>query len=92
MKRQFPSIPLVRRSVALPQELVDAVQAVAPEGLRHNLNRVVIVALQEFVARQKARAFAEAMAEMAADPEIDRLNTALAAEFRETEADGLPHD
>jgi hypothetical protein len=48
----------VRRSVALPQELVDEVQAVAPRELQGNWNRLVMVALQEFAARQKATAFA----------------------------------
>ena len=53
----------VRRSVALPKELIDEVQTVAPIELRDNLNRLVIVALQDFAARQKAHAFEEAMAQ-----------------------------
>ena len=44
---------IVRRSVALPQELVEEVQAVAPADLRHNLNRLVIVALQELPPGRK---------------------------------------
>ena len=81
---------VIRRSVALPQELVEEAQAVAPADLRHNLNRLVIVALQEFAARQKARAFEETMAQMAADPALQRVNATIAEEFRETEEDGLP--
>ena len=81
----------VRRSVALPQELVEEVQAVAPADLRHNLNRLVIVALQEFAARQKARTFEETIAQMAADPALQRMNATIAEELRETEEDGLPH-
>ena len=81
---------IVRRSVALPQELVEEVQAVAPADLRHNLNRLVIVALQEFAAQQKARAFEQAMAQMAADPAIQQVNATIAKEFLETEKDGLP--
>ena len=57
----------VRRSVALPKELIDEVQTVAPVELRDNLNRLVIVALQDFAAKQKAHAFEKAMAQMAAD-------------------------
>ena len=82
---------IVRRSVALPQELVEEVQAVAPADLRHNLNRLVIVALQKFAARQKARTFEETIAQMAADPALQRMNATIAEELLETEEDGLPH-
>ena len=75
----------------MPQELVEEAQAVAPADLRHNLNRLVIVALREFAARQKVRAFEETMAQMAADPALQRVNATIAEEFRETEEDGLPH-
>ena len=59
----------VRRSVALPRQLVEAASAAAPPELRQNLNRLVTVALQEFAARRKARAFEEAMAQW---PQIPR--------------------
>ena len=60
----------VRRSVALPRELVAEASTVAPPELRQNLNSLVTVALQEYVVRRKERAFEEAMARMAADPAI----------------------
>jgi len=75
----------IRRSVALPEPLVKELAEVAPRELRGNLNRLVVVSLQEFVARRKLEAFQEAMARMAADPAIH-------AEFTAAEADGLPHD
>lgn len=82
----------IRRSVALPRQVVDEAIALAPPELRKNLNRLVIVALQEFARRQRSRAFEEAMARMAADPAIQRecavLNTGLAA----ADADGLDGD
>ena len=52
---------LVRRSVALSRQLVEEVSALAPPELRQNLNRLVTVALQEFAARQKARALADGL-------------------------------
>ncbi len=84
--------PGVRRSVVLPGHLIEEVRAVAPPGLEGNMNRLVTIALQEFVARRKARAFREAMAEMASDPAIRAENTAIAREFAAAENDGLPHD
>ena len=71
----------VRRSVALPRQLVEAASAAAPPELRQNLNRLVTVALQEFAARRKARAFEEAMAQMAADPAIRAECSAIEKEF-----------
>jgi len=82
----------VRRSVALPRILVEEVTAVAPPGMQGNLNRLVTVALKEFVARRKARAFRLSMAEMAADPAIRKENAAIAAEFASAENDGLTND
>ena len=64
----------VRRSVALSRDLVQEVSALAPRDLRQNFNRLVAVALQEFAARQRARTFEEAMAEMAADAACKTYN------------------
>jgi hypothetical protein len=91
MKTQQLS-PIVRRSVALPRSLVEEVAAAAPPDLRGNMNRLVTVALREFVARRKARAFRRAMAEMAVDPAIQLENTAIAREFAIAESDGLRDD
>lgn len=65
-----PASKTVRRSVALSRELVEEVNTVAPPELRHNLNRLVTVALREFAARRKTNAFEKAMAQMAADPAV----------------------
>lgn len=82
----------VRRSVALSRQLVEEVHALAPPELRQNLNRLVTVALQAFVAQQRARAFEEAMARMAADPAMRAECAAISREFAITEADGLKDD
>ena len=82
----------VRRSVALPKELIDEVQTVAPVELRDNLNRLVIVALQDFAAKQKAHAFEEAMAQMATDEQLQEESRAINEDFVVAEADGLADD
>lgn len=87
--RSKPATRTIRRSVALPRQLVEDVSALAPPELRQNLNRLVTVALQEFAAQRTARAFEEAMARMAADPAIRAECAAISRDFAATEADGL---
>lgn len=82
----------IRRSVALPRNLVDEATAVAPPELGQNLNRLVTVALQEFAAKRKAWAFEEAVAQMAADPAIRSECAAIEKDFSAAEADGLARD
>jgi len=82
----------IRRSVALPHGLVEEVRSVAPEELRGNLNRLVVVSLQEFVSRRRAEAFDAAMARMASDPAIRSECCAIAGEFAPADMDGLRHD
>jgi metal-responsive CopG/Arc/MetJ family transcriptional regulator len=82
----------VRRSVALPYKLIEEVRTVAPPELRENLNRLVTVALQDFITQRKKRSFEESMAQMAADPAIRKECAALSKEFSMAEADGLKND
>jgi hypothetical protein len=82
----------VRRSVALPRELVDDVLSVVPPELKGNLNRLVLVSLRDFVARRRAEAFEQRMAEMGTDPAIRSECAAISEEFTQTERDGLGHD
>jgi hypothetical protein len=82
----------VRRSVALPRNLVDEVVALAPPEARRNLNRLVTIALREFADRRKAHRFKEAMARMAADPEIRGETAGISREFTICETDGLKDD
>ena len=83
---------IVRRSFALPKNLVDEVTALAPAHARKNLNRLVTVVLRDFAARQKERAFEEAMVRMAADPAIRNEGASISREFRVCERDGLKDD
>lgn len=92
MKRAQKPVPMVRRSIALPRNLVDEVTSVAPHPLRQNFNRLVSTALRDFVEAQRAKAFEQAMQEMAADPEIQAECRAIARDFVRTELDGLPDD
>jgi hypothetical protein len=82
----------IRRSVALPRQLIKEASAVAPPELRQNLNRLVTVALQEFAAKRRERAFEQTIAQMAADPAIQAECDAITKDFTVAEADGLKHD
>ena len=79
----------IRRSVALPPQLVEDALSNAPEEVRGNFNQLVILSLQQYIANQKAAAFERAMIEMAADPAIRAECTVIAEEFKPTEMDGL---
>lgn len=82
----------VRRSVALPESLAAEVMSVAPPGSEKNFNRVVLLALSEFVANRKKEAFALAMERMAADPAIVAECASVNRDFAEAETDGLADD
>lgn len=82
----------VRRSVALPRQLVEEVLSLAPPDTAGNLNRLVAESLREFVARRRAQLFEVAMTEMAADPAVRKECAAIAAEFAPAEMDGLRRD
>jgi hypothetical protein len=87
--RTETAVKTVRRSFALPGRLVREAAAAGPPELRGNLNRLVTVALQEYVARLRQRDFESAMARMAADPTVRRENARIAKAFRKAEGDGL---
>jgi len=89
MKRRPTTL---RRSVALPSALLGELNSVAPPELRTNLNRLVIVSLQEYVARRRREEFESAIAAMAEDPQVQSECAAIARDFAATEADGLGND
>lgn len=82
----------LRRSVALPKQLVDDAVRSAPSEIGDNFNRLMIISLQEYVARRKATAFEEAMARMASDPAIQAECRTIALEFAPADMDGLKDD
>lgn len=84
--------PIVRRSVALPEQLVQEALSWAPPEAAGNLNRLVAESLAEFIAQKKARAFEEAVAAMATDPAIRKECAVIADEFACAELDGLGRD
>jgi hypothetical protein len=90
MQRHIKSPTTVRRSFVLPRALIESAAAKAPPELRRNMNRLVRVALQEYVARRAEREFEAAMASMAADPELRAASAAIAQAFIDAEGDGLP--
>ncbi len=87
-----PSANTLRRSVALPSTLISELNAVAPPELRTNLNRLVIVSLQEYVARRRRQEFDSAIAAMAEDPQVQAECAAIARDFATTEMDGFAND
>jgi hypothetical protein len=92
MGRVKKKAAVIRRSIALPRQVVDEVTAVAPAPLRHNFNRLVSTALREFAAVQRSRAFERTMSEMAADPQIRAECNAIERQFAKFELDGLDDD
>jgi hypothetical protein len=83
---------VIRRSVALPEQLVREALALAPPESAGNLNRLVADSLAEFIARKNASAFEDAMAAMAADPAIRKECVKIAQEFAAADRDGLERD
>lgn len=83
------SSPSIRRSVALPAELVKEAQRLAPRPLSGNFNRLVQNALEEYIRHRKALAFEESMALMARDPGIRYECDALEEGLGPAEGDGL---
>ena len=91
MKRR-PASSTLRRSVALPSALIDELKSVAPPELRSNLNRLVILSLQEYVSQRRRQEFESRVAAMAEDPEVQAECAAIARDFAATEMDGLRDD
>jgi hypothetical protein len=83
---------IVRRSIALPIELVEEIRSVAPKELGGNFNRLVITALKDFSARRKKSSFEEAINQMGSDPEVLTECRTVSRKFHKTEKDGLPVD
>jgi hypothetical protein len=75
--------------VALPSALIGELDSVAPPELRTNLNRLVILSLQEYISRRRRQEFDRAVAAMAEDPQIQAECAAIARDFAATEMDGL---
>ncbi|MGV8120191.1 MAG: hypothetical protein AB2L14_10570 [Candidatus Xenobiia bacterium LiM19] len=78
----------LRRSFVIPQVLVDEAVTLAPENLKMNLNRLVTVALQEYIKSRKEKAFEAAMAEMSKDRSLTGELKKIDREFIDTESDG----
>lgn len=81
---------MIRRSFALPAELVAQVSDAAPPEYRGNLNATVRAALEEYVRARRRRAFEKEMEEMAADPQVRAVNREIFAAFEPIDGEGLP--
>jgi hypothetical protein len=85
-------IKTVRRSIAIPRQLIEEIHRVAPPELEGNFNRLVITALHDYSARRKKETFEKEMAQMAAEPGIRCVLSDISAEFTRAENDGLSDD
>ena len=86
---RHPKSRTLRRSIALPEQLVREAVCNAPSDIGDNFSRLVTVALQEHIVRRKSNGFEEAMARMAADPAIQAECRLIEHEFAAAEMDGL---
>jgi len=80
---------VLRRSFAIPRNVMEDAQSVSPREIKQNLNRIVVVALKNYSEMMKNREFEKAMEEMAADPEIKYEVSAISKGLEHTENDGL---
>ena len=71
---------ITRRSLALPETIVSAACEAAPPELAGNFNRLVRVALEEYVRHRRERALQESLERMARDPAIRALIATRAGE------------
>ena len=82
----------IRRSVAIPESLANEAMTMAPAEPKKNFNRVVVLALTEFIASRNREAFARSMEMMAADNDVVSECSAIQRDFMPTETDGLSDD
>jgi predicted DNA-binding ribbon-helix-helix protein len=88
-RRKMRRSGTVRRSFALPLRLIEEVREATPSDGPGNLNALVRVALEEYLARRRDEEFGEAMERMADDPQVRRVSDLINREFRSAEGDGL---
>jgi hypothetical protein len=93
MKSQKTSqIKTVRRSIAIPLQLVEEIHRMAPPEMEGNFNRLVVTALREYSARRQKAFFEKEMALMAIDPGIRCVLDDISSEFIHADYDGLSDD
>jgi hypothetical protein len=89
MSRPASKIPVIRRSFALPGQLVKQAQAcVAPEQ-RDNLNGLLKMALESFVKQHRYEDFKRSMQALARDPKAVAELRRMSKDFASTDEDGL---
>jgi uncharacterized protein YllA (UPF0747 family) len=84
-----PSPNILRRSFALPTHIIEKARSLAPAELQNNLNRLVITALETYIAEQQHYFFSQCMERMAQDPEIQKINKEIEHDFCPAINDGL---
>jgi hypothetical protein len=71
---------------------VEVARELSEPDLRDNLNRMVTIALEEYVTSRRRALFKAEMAKMAADPDIQTELSRIQGEFEGAEMDGLAQE
>jgi hypothetical protein len=89
MSRPASKIPVIRRSFALPGQLVKQAQAYLPAEQRSNLNGLVKQALEDFVRQHRYEAFRLSVQQMAQDPKAVAEHRRMLEDTAGMDEDGL---
>ena len=89
MSKTTPKTAMIRRSVALPGELVKLAQDFIAPDKRDNLNGLVKLALQEFVRQHRYQAFRHSVQQLAQDPKFIAENKKMLEDYAGADEDGL---
>jgi hypothetical protein len=89
MSRPASKIPVIRRSFALPGQLVKQAQAYLPVAQRSNLNGLVKQALEDFIRQRRYEEFRRSVQALAGDPKAVAELKRMSEDFAATEEDGL---
>ncbi len=73
----------------MPRKLVDEALSVSTKTESPNLNKLVTIALEEYIENKRRKKFEEQMVEMGCDPQILQECSAINTDFASTELDGL---
>ena len=79
----------IHRSFLLDANLVEEARSLVPVELSGNLNRIVNMALEALVEKQRKLRFADEMDAMARDLSLRKASELISRDFKTGESDGL---
>ena len=89
MSRPASKTPVIRRSFALPGQLVKQAQACVEPEQRNNLNGLLKMALESFVKQHRYEDFKRSMQALARDPKSVAASRKLMQDFMAADGDGV---